>query len=49
MARKHDKFSYKCDKYTLTRKSHNIYGIDSWYFSQGSLLNKYNTEEIIYA
>lgn len=23
----------KCDKYTLTRKSHNIYGIDSWYFS----------------
>lgn len=24
---------YKGNKFTLTRKSHNIYGIHSWYFS----------------
>lgn len=23
----------QCDKYSLTRKSHNLYGIDSWNFS----------------
>lgn len=23
----------KCDKYTFSRKSHNLYGIDNWEFS----------------
>lgn len=39
----------KGNKYTLTRKSHNIYGIDGWYFSQGILRNEGKTEEIIHA